>query len=65
MNFHYGIIVWIAAAKKKSWKQRIRATKRIYSDGTKNEYMGAKKRDREKNLFVIANRAVSMPSVRD
>jgi len=54
-----------SSSKKKSWKQRIRATKQIYSDGSKNEYMGVGKRDREKNLFVIANRAVSMPRVRD
>lgn len=64
MNFHYGIIV-NNSDKKKTWKQRIRETKQIYSDGTKNEYMEAEKRDREKNFFVIANRAVSMPRVRD
>jgi len=64
MNFHYGIIV-NSSGKKKSWKQRIRATKQIYSDGSKNEYMAVGKRDGEKNLFVIANRTVSMPRVRD
>lgn len=63
MNFHYNIM-WIAAARRFGNK-RIRAMKRIYSDGTKNEYMGVEKRDREKNLFVIANRVVSMPRVRD
>jgi len=37
-----------SSSKRKTSKQRIRETKRIYSDGAKNEYMGVEKRDRER-----------------
>lgn len=61
-SYHYTI----TAAQKSVKKTNVsRIEINVFRDEAKNGYMKAERSDREKNLFVIANRAVSMPRMRD